>query len=95
MWSKLWMDLFGVTSFLGIDMGFWVALSAVLLLVIGMNVVFWSMPPKRRRRTPPRKNSRTPYRTQERAGPVWGLLFLASSEKTKMGFRGIFPAAML
>lgn len=46
MWSKLWMDFFGVTSFWGIDMGFWVALSAVLLLVIGMNVVFWSMPPK-------------------------------------------------
>ena len=29
-WSKLWMDLFGSTSFCGIDMGFWVALSAVL-----------------------------------------------------------------
>ena len=46
VWSKLWMDLFGVTSFWGIDMGFWVALSAVLLLVIGMNVVFWSIKPQ-------------------------------------------------
>lgn len=45
-WSKLWMDLFGRTSLWGIDMGFWVALSAVLLIVILMNVVFWGMKPK-------------------------------------------------
>ena len=45
-WSKLWMNLFGNTSFCGIDMGFWVALSAVLLIVILMNVVFWGMKPK-------------------------------------------------
>lgn len=45
-WSKLWMDLFGNTSFCGIDMGFWVALSAVLLIVIVMNAVFWGMKPK-------------------------------------------------
>lgn len=44
-WSKLWMNLFGNTSFCGIDMGFWVALSAVLLIVILMNVVFWGMKP--------------------------------------------------
>lgn len=46
-WSKLWMDLFGRTSFCGIDMGFWVALSAVLLIVILMNVVFWGINPKK------------------------------------------------
>lgn len=46
-WSKLWMDLFGTTSFCGIDMGFWAAMSAVLLLVILMNVVFWGMSPKK------------------------------------------------
>ena len=46
-WSKLWMDLFGRTSFCGIDMGFWAAMSVVLLLVILMNVVFWSMRPKK------------------------------------------------
>ena len=44
--SKLWMDLFGSTSFCGIDMGFWAALSAVLLIVILMNAVFWGMKPK-------------------------------------------------
>lgn len=41
------MDLFGCTSFLGIDMGFWVAMSAVLLIVILMNVVFWGMKPRK------------------------------------------------
>ena len=46
IWSELWMDLFGSTAFCGIDMGFWVAMSAVLLIVILMNVVFWSMKPK-------------------------------------------------
>lgn len=46
IWSKLWMDLFGRTSLFGIDMGFWVAMSAVLLIVIVMNAVFWGMKPK-------------------------------------------------
>ena len=46
IWSELWMKLFGCTSFLGIDMGFWVALSAVLLIVIVMNTVFWGIKPK-------------------------------------------------
>lgn len=43
-WTKLWLDLFGTTLW-GINMGFWVALAAVALIVIGMNVVFWSMKP--------------------------------------------------
>ena len=45
-WAKIWMNLFGTTEFLGIDMGFWVAMAVVLLIVILMNVVFWSMKPK-------------------------------------------------
>lgn len=44
-WTKLWLDLFGATTLWGINMGFWVALAAVALIVIGMNVVFWSMKP--------------------------------------------------
>lgn len=47
-WAKIWMNLFGTTEFLGIDMGFWVAMAVVLLIVILMNVVFWSMKPKAR-----------------------------------------------
>ena len=50
IWSKLWMDLFGCTSLFGIDMGFWVAMSLVLLIVILMNAVFWGMKPKEDRR---------------------------------------------
>lgn len=45
-WAKIWMNLFETTEFLGIDMGFWVAMAVVLLIVILMNVVFWSMEPK-------------------------------------------------
>lgn len=47
-WTTIWMNLFGTTSLLGIDMGFWVAMAAVLLIVILMNVVFWSMKPGRK-----------------------------------------------
>ena len=47
-WAKIWMNLFGTTEFLGIDMGFWVAMAVVLLIVILMNVVFWSMKPTMR-----------------------------------------------
>ena len=45
-WKELWMTLFGTTEWLGLNMGFWVALAAVLLIVILMNVLFWSMKPK-------------------------------------------------
>lgn len=46
-WATIWMNLFGTTSFLGIDMGFWVGMAVVLLIVILMNVVLWSIKPKR------------------------------------------------
>jgi hypothetical protein len=48
-WTIIWMKLFGTTSFWGINLGFWVALAAVLLIVILMNVVFWTMKPKRKK----------------------------------------------
>lgn len=44
-WTTIWMNVFGTTTFLGIDMGFWVTMTVVLLIVILMNVVFWSMKP--------------------------------------------------
>lgn len=47
-WKELWMTLFGTTEWLGLNMGFWVALAAVLLIVILMNVLFWSMKRKRK-----------------------------------------------
>lgn len=46
-WATIWMKLFGITSFLGINMGFWFGMAVVLLIVVLMNVVFWSMKPRR------------------------------------------------
>lgn len=45
--ETLWIDIFGTTTFLGIDMGFWVSMGISLLIAILMNVVFWSMKPKK------------------------------------------------
>lgn len=45
-WTGIWMKLFGTTTLWGLDMGFWVALAAVALIVIVMNAVFWGMKPK-------------------------------------------------
>lgn len=46
-WKELWMTLFGRTQWLGLDVGFWVSFFAVLLIVVLMNVIFWSMKPKK------------------------------------------------
>lgn len=42
-WATIWINLFGTTSFLGIDMDFWVGMGVVSLIAIIMNVVFWGM----------------------------------------------------
>ena len=44
-WTQIWIDLFGTSEWLGLDMGFWVAYGVVLVIVVIMNVVFWSMKP--------------------------------------------------
>ena len=44
-WTQIWTDLFGITEWLGLNMGFWVASGVVLVVVVIMNVVFWSMKP--------------------------------------------------
>ncbi len=45
-WTGIWMKLFGTTTLWGLNMGFWVALATVALIVIVMNAVFWGMKPK-------------------------------------------------
>ncbi len=45
-WTVLWFWLFGTTEFLGLNMGFWVSMGVVALIVVLMNVVFWGMKPK-------------------------------------------------
>lgn len=48
-WSKIWMKLFGTTKLWGLDMGFWVSMAVVILVVLMMNIVFWSMKPQSRK----------------------------------------------
>lgn len=43
--KSLWMTLFGTTELLGIDMGFWVGMIVVALIVVVMNVVLWNVKP--------------------------------------------------
>lgn len=45
-WEKIWIDLFGTTTLWGLDMGFWVSISIVALIVILMNLIFWFIKPK-------------------------------------------------
>lgn len=46
-WAKIWMDIFGTTTFCGLDMGFWVAMAGVVFIVVCMNAIFWGMKPKK------------------------------------------------
>ena len=48
-WKELWMTLFGTCEWLGFNMGFWVSMAVVLLIVILMNVVFWGIKPKNKK----------------------------------------------
>lgn len=45
-WKEIWMTLFGTTEWLDLNIGFWVSMAVVVLIVIVMNIVFWSMKPK-------------------------------------------------
>lgn len=45
-WKELWLSLWGTTEFLGVDMGFWMAMAMIVLIVILMNLVAWSLRPK-------------------------------------------------
>ena len=48
-WKELWMTLFFFCEWLGLNMGFWVSMAVVLLIVILMNVVFWGIKPKNKK----------------------------------------------
>ena len=45
-WKAIWMNLFGTTEFAGLNLGFWVAMGVVALIVVLMNLVFWCLPKK-------------------------------------------------
>lgn len=44
--TDIWIKLFGSTEFHGLNMGFWVSMIVVAVIVILMNAVFWGMKPK-------------------------------------------------
>ena len=41
-WNTIGMNLFGRTELIGINMGFWAAITVTGLIVILMNMVFWT-----------------------------------------------------
>ncbi|MCD7773386.1 MAG: hypothetical protein LUH08_04955 [Ruminococcus sp.] len=45
-WTDIWMKLFGTTEFLGLNMGFWVSIAIVTLIVVAMNIILWKIKPK-------------------------------------------------
>ncbi|MCC8049122.1 MAG: hypothetical protein LIP10_00475 [Clostridiales bacterium] len=45
--TDIWMKFFGTTEFLGLNIGFWVSMIVVAVIVILMNVVFWGIKPKK------------------------------------------------
>ena len=49
-WINIWTKLFGSTELLGLNMGFWVSMAVVALIVIVMNIVFWGIKPKNKNR---------------------------------------------
>ena len=48
-WKEIWMTIFGTSELLGLNMGFWVSMAVVLLIVVIMNVVFWGIKPKNKK----------------------------------------------
>lgn len=42
-WAQLWIDMFGTTDWMGLNMGFWIANAVVVLIVVLMNLVFWNV----------------------------------------------------
>ena len=48
-WRDLWMLYFGTAESFGIDLGFWIALFLIMIIVILVNLVCWTMTPKRRK----------------------------------------------
>ena len=44
-WTAIWMKLFGTTSWLGLDVGFWVSMGISALVALTMVIVFWNQKP--------------------------------------------------
>ncbi|WP_366916345.1 hypothetical protein [uncultured Negativibacillus sp.] len=44
-WINWLIHLLGTDQLFGIHLGFWIGMSAVLLIVVVMNILFWSAKP--------------------------------------------------
>lgn len=44
--TNIGMELLATTEICGLNIGFWVSMTGVALIVIVMNIVFWSIKPK-------------------------------------------------
>ena len=47
-WNEIWITLFGTTEWLNLNIGFWVSMNVVLLMVILMHAIFWGRKPRTR-----------------------------------------------
>ena len=45
-WNEIWLTLFGTTEWLHLNIGFWVSMNVVLLMVILLHVIFWGRKPR-------------------------------------------------
>ena len=44
-WTSIWMHIFGTTTFMGIDMGFWVSMGISAIVAFSMIIGFWCTKP--------------------------------------------------
>ena len=44
-WVQIWMKIFGTTTFMGIDMGFWVSMGISAIVAFSMIIGFWCTKP--------------------------------------------------
>lgn len=44
-WTSIWMHIFGTTTFMGIDMGFWVSMGISVIVALSMIIGFWCTKP--------------------------------------------------
>ena len=47
-WKDIWMTLFGTADLFGLNIGFWMSMAVVALIVVVMNVFFWGRKPQKK-----------------------------------------------
>ena len=47
-WTAIWLKLFGTTTWMGLDVGFWISMGISALVALTMVVVVWNQKPCRK-----------------------------------------------